>query len=107
MPDAKQAVFAALADPTRRSLIEMLTQEGAQTATQLAEKLPITRQGITKHLGILAEAGLVTIRQRGRDKYYHLTPEPLEEATLWISAIAARWDQRLESLRDLLDERDD
>jgi DNA-binding transcriptional ArsR family regulator len=101
--DPKQAVFTALADPTRRALIEMLIDHGAQTATQLATRLPITRQGISKHLGLLAEAGLVTIRQRGRDKYYHLTPEPLEEASLWIAAIAARWDARLQALRDLVE----
>jgi DNA-binding transcriptional ArsR family regulator len=104
MEDRKQAVFVALADPTRRKLIEMMADRGAQTATQLAEQLPFTRQGISKHLGIMAEAGLVTIKQRGRDKYYHLTPEPLEIASLWIMAIAARWDQRLELLRDLLED---
>ncbi len=104
--DAVQAVFAALADPTRRELIEILIDEGAQTATQLADRLPMTRQGVTKHLQILADAGLVTVRQRGRDKYYYLTPEPLQEASLWIATLAARWDQRLQALYDLLEEED-
>lgn len=103
MIDAEQHVFAALADPTRRQLIEKLTDEGAKTATQLADELPITRQGVSKHLNILADAGLVTVRQRGRDKYYFLTPEPLEAASTWISAIAARWDTRLEALRDFVE----
>lgn len=104
MTDAKQEVFAALADPNRRTIIEILTDDGAKTATQLAELLPITRQGITKHLNILAAAGLVTIAQRGRDKFYYLTPEPMEETALWITAIAARWDKRLNKLRELLEE---
>ena len=96
-------VFAALADDTRRRIIEILTEDGEQTATQLAERFLISRQGISKHLNIMEEAGLVTVHQRGRDKFYHLTPEPLEEATLWISAIAARWDERLAALRDLIE----
>ena len=104
--DAVQNVFAALADPARRKIIETLTEVGAQTATQLAPGLEMTRQGVTKHLNILADAGLVTIHQRGRDKYYALTPEPLEEATMWISAIAARWDERLEALRQFLEADD-
>jgi DNA-binding transcriptional ArsR family regulator len=96
-------VFTALADPTRRLLIEKLTDDGAKTATQLADELPITRQGVTKHLKLLEEAGLVNIHQRGRDKYYYLNPEPLSDATTWIGAIAARWDERLAALSDLLD----
>jgi DNA-binding transcriptional ArsR family regulator len=107
VPDAAQNVFAALADPARRQIIEGLTEAGARTATQLAPALEMTRQGVTKHLNILADAGLVTVYQRGRDKYYVLTPEPLEEATLWISAIAARWDDRLEALRQFIEDHDD
>ncbi len=103
MSDAKQEVFAALADPNRRTIIEILTNDGAKTATQLAADLPITRQGITKHLNVLAEAGLVTVVQRGRDKFYYLTPEPMEESALWITAVAARWDERLSRLRDLVE----
>lgn len=105
--DAAQHVFAALADPARRQIIEALTDEGARTATQLAPALAMTRQGVTKHLNILSDAGLVTIHQRGRDKYYVLTPEPLETATVWISAIAARWDDRLEALRQFIEADDD
>lgn len=104
-----QHVFAALADPTRRLVIEKLTDEGAKTATQLASELPlkITRQGVTKHLAILAEAGLVRVHQRGRDKFYYLNPDPLAAATTWVSAIAARWDERLATLSDLLESDDE
>lgn len=106
MIDGKQAVFAALSDPTRREIIEMLVEQGAKTQTQLTALLPreITRQGVSKHLGILEEAGLVTIHQRGRDKFYYLTPEPLQDASLWIAAIAAQWDKRLSALSDLIEE---
>jgi DNA-binding transcriptional ArsR family regulator len=106
MSAAIQNVFAALADPVRRRIIEILTHEGARTATQLAPVLEITRQGVTKHLAILEEAGLVIMHQRGRDKFYYLRPEPLEQASLWITAIAARWDQRLAALSDFLDEEE-
>lgn len=106
--NATQAVFTALADPTRRDLIERLLDDGPQTATELSQKLPITRQGITKHLGILQEAGLVTIHQQGRDKRYVLTPEPLGETATWVMAIQAKWDERLNNLRSfLLDEDED
>lgn len=105
--NAVQAVFTALADPTRRDLIERLVDTGPQTATELAKQLPITRQGITKHLGILNEAGLVTIHQHGRDKRYALTPEPLANTITWVMAIQAKWDERLESLRKFLSENDE
>lgn len=72
-------------------------------ATQLVDDLPITRQGITKHLNVLAGAGLVTTVQGGRDKFYYLTPEPSEGTAVWIAAIAARWDERLNKLHDLLE----
>ena len=104
MNETVHHVFVALADANRRLIIETLTHDGAKTATQLAQQLPMSRQGVSKHLNILSEADLVTIQQRGRDKFYHLTPEPLEAASVWMSAIAARWDERLSALRDLLDE---
>jgi DNA-binding transcriptional ArsR family regulator len=103
MSDAKQEVFAALADPNRRTIIEILIDDGAKTATQLADDLPISRQGVSKHLNILAGAGLVTVVQRGREKFYYLTPEPMEETAVWLAAIAARWDKRLHKLQDLLE----
>lgn len=64
-------------------------------ATQLADDLPISRWGVAKHLNSLAGAGLVTVVQRGRDKFYYLTPEPMEETAVWLAAASARWDKRL------------
>jgi DNA-binding transcriptional ArsR family regulator len=97
------AVFAALADPTRRRIVELLSELGAQTATQLATRLPITRQGVAKHLDLLDEAGLVEWSRNGRESRYRLTPEPFEAAALWMASVGAEWDRRLEALRGLLE----
>ena len=94
----EQRVFQALADPTRRQLLQKLSLEGRKTATQLAREMPITRQGISKHLAILARADLVRVSKHGRDRYYSITPEPLEEAVDWVTAVTEQWDRRLEAL---------
>lgn len=94
--------FVALADPTRRLLFEQLCEEGSGTATGLAARLPITRQAVTKHLVTLAEAGLVTVHEEGRERRYVPHPESLQAVTNWITAVEARWDQRLAALRSYL-----
>jgi DNA-binding transcriptional ArsR family regulator len=99
-------VFAALADPTRRNLLVNLAESGPKTATQLAEEFPITRQGILKHLDILEAAGLVAVHQKGREKRYSLTPEPLSELDRWIKEISALWDERLLRLKTFLESED-
>jgi DNA-binding transcriptional ArsR family regulator len=76
-----------------------LAERSPRTATQLAADYPITRQGVLKHLNILEEAGLVTVYQRGREKRYTLTPEPLTELEQWIKEISAKWDERLLRLK--------
>lgn len=95
-------VFAALADPTRRRLIEWLSEGGPATATTLASRLPISRQAVAKHLAALEGAGLVAARREGRDVRYRLRPEPLTMAMEWMAVLAARWDERLEALAGLL-----
>ena len=96
-------VFAALADPMRRQLLMNLADSSPKTATQLAVEYPITRQGILKHLQILEDAGLVAVHQKGREKRYTLTPEPLNELDQWIKDISAKWDERLLRLKTLLE----
>jgi DNA-binding transcriptional ArsR family regulator len=96
-------VFAALGDPTRRWIVEQLSGDGPQTATQLAAALPISRQAVTKHLGSLAEVGLVEPVKEGRETRYSLQPEPLEAAAEWVTQVGARWDQRLDRLRRSLE----
>ena len=97
-----QAVFVALADPTRRWVIERLTRRETTTASVLADQLPITRQAISKHFKVLDEAGLVSCQQVGRERQYALSPDKLTEATDWIDTIAEQWDQRLKRLEEYL-----
>jgi DNA-binding transcriptional ArsR family regulator len=94
-------VFTALADPMRRDLLNNLAENGPKTATRLAQDYPraITRQGIRKHLGVLAAAGLVSVEQFGRDKRYGLTPAPLAEVDQWITELNTKWDERLLRLK--------
>jgi DNA-binding transcriptional ArsR family regulator len=99
-----EAIFAALADPVRRSLLLKLAENSPKTATQLAEDYPITRQGIRKHLRILEEAGLVAVEQMGREKRYRLTPAPLSELEQWIENVNAKWDERLLRLKSMLED---
>ena len=91
--DAVGATFAALADPTRRHVIDLLADRDAVTASELARDLPITRQAVSKHLATLADAGLVESERRGRETRYRLT-----EA-------GAEWDDRLDALREHLQRR--
>ena len=98
--DRADAVFAALADPTRREVIRALSMRGPSTATGLAASLPVTRQAVTKHLGALADAGLVTATRRGRERLYQISPQPLTVAVSWMADVGARWDERLAALRD-------
>jgi DNA-binding transcriptional ArsR family regulator len=97
------AIFQALADPVRRTLLINLAEYSPKTATQLAAEYPITRQGILKHLAILEDAGLVAIHQVGREKRYTFTPEPLGELEQFVKELGAKWDQRLLRLKDMLE----
>jgi DNA-binding transcriptional ArsR family regulator len=91
-------VFAALADPSRRRLLETLARREA-TATELAADLPVTRQAVAKHLAALRDAGLVDAQRSGRETRYRLTPGPLEDAVAWIAEVGDAWDARLDALR--------
>jgi DNA-binding transcriptional ArsR family regulator len=91
-------VFAALADPNRRHLLEALARSEA-SATQLATNLPVTRQAVAKHLAALREAGLVESRRAGRETLYSLNPGPLDDALAWITRVGDEWDTRLDALR--------
>ena len=92
------AVFAALADPTRREVVRSLAARPGLTASSLAGELPMTRQAVAKHLSALSGAGLVTARREGRETRYTLTPAPLAAAMEWMVAVGAEWDVRLERL---------
>ena len=92
------AVFDALADGNRRELIRVLAARDTATATELAALLPVTRQAVAKHLGVLAHAGLVDGERVGREHRYRLDPSPLSDAVRWIDGVGAEWDRRLAGL---------
>jgi DNA-binding transcriptional ArsR family regulator len=92
-------VLAALADPTRRRLLDLLAAQGAATATTLAGRLPISRQAIVKHLAVLDAAGLVVGSRAGREMRYSLRPAGLDATTRWMSWLAADWDWRLAAVK--------
>jgi DNA-binding transcriptional ArsR family regulator len=94
----EDAVFVALADPTRRQLLERLAV-GPMTATGLSLRFPVTRQAVVKHLGTLADAGMVAKERHGREVRYSLEGAPLDEASAWLTTLSARWEQRLLRLK--------
>src|SRR3954447_4082648 len=99
-------VFRALADPTRRGLLDALFEEDGQTLSTLEERLPTTRFGVMKHLKVLEEAGLVTTRKRGREKLHFLNPVPIRLVhDRWVSKYAEPWAARLTELKHRLEDR--
>jgi DNA-binding transcriptional ArsR family regulator len=91
------AVFGALADPTRRHLLSAISEHPA-TATELAGGVPISRQAVVKHLGALADAGLLERERAGREVRYRVTPAPLSDAVSWMAQVGGQWDDRLAAL---------
>src|ERR1700724_575685 len=98
------ALFVALADPTRRRLLERLAA-GPTSATGLAARFPLTRQAVVKHLGALAHAGMVAKQRHGREVRYRLESAPLGEASAWLSTLAERWERRLLLLKRFVEEQ--
>jgi DNA-binding transcriptional ArsR family regulator len=99
-----ERVFTALADPSRRAILATLASQGPATATDLAGRLPITRQAITKHLVLLTEAGLLTAEPGERRRVrYRLCSAPMRVAQQFLAALARDWDSPLVALKDHLD----
>jgi DNA-binding transcriptional ArsR family regulator len=92
-------LFAAVADPTRRQILQHLVHDGPATATQLAELFPLSRQAVVKHLQSLASAGLVATSREGREVRYRATTERLAEAVAWLLETSSQWDRRADRLR--------
>jgi DNA-binding transcriptional ArsR family regulator len=92
--DAEDLV-AAVTEPTRRQLLDLLLERGESTATALADSLPVTRQAVSKHLAVLTRVGLVTGEKHGREMRYRLNVERLDRATRSLGELAATWDRRL------------
>jgi DNA-binding transcriptional ArsR family regulator len=94
-----ESVLAALADPTRRQVLEALAAYPAASASALARELPISRQMVLKHLAVLQEAGLVRSARSGREVLFQVQSGPLTETADWLTSIAAQWDSRLSDLK--------
>jgi uncharacterized protein YndB with AHSA1/START domain len=100
------AVFRALADPTRRSLLDELFKQDGQTLSALEGRLPMTRFGVMKHLRVLEEAGLVTTKRRGREKLHFLNPVPIRLVhDRWVSKYAEPWAAALTGLKKRIEEK--
>lgn len=92
-------VLGALADPTRRRLLEALAEAGQASATTLADRLPVSRQAVVKHLHVLEQAGLVAGGRSGREVLYRVRPDPLDASARWLDDLAATWDRRLAAIK--------
>ncbi|MFJ5273001.1 ArsR/SmtB family transcription factor [Streptomyces sp. NPDC088358] len=95
------SVLVALADPTRRQLLELLAAQGEATATTLAEGLPVSRQAVVKHLSVLDAAGLVTGGRVGREVRYAVRPAALSATAQWMATLADDWDRRLANIKHI------
>jgi len=96
-------VFSAVANPARRQILSAL-REGPRHVSALAEGFRIGRPAVSEHLQVLRRAGLVREEPRGRERYYHLDPRPLNELEAWLDTFAHYWTERMQALGNLLDE---
>ncbi|MGH2562425.1 MAG: ArsR/SmtB family transcription factor [Thermomicrobiales bacterium] len=101
MIEQEDDLFAALADATRRQILDALAMRGEATATTLAGELPVSRQAVVKHLAILDRAGLVAGYRQGREVRYAVRPERLSDTARRMARIAADWDVRLATIKRL------
>jgi DNA-binding transcriptional ArsR family regulator len=99
--DDADELWAAVAEPTRRRLLDALLAHGEATATTLAGDLPVTRQAVAKHLSVLERVGLVGSRRVGREVLYAVLPDRLDAASGWLARVAAEWDDRLGAIKRL------
>jgi DNA-binding transcriptional ArsR family regulator len=105
-PEQAAPLFAALGDERRLALVNRLSAEGPQSITRLTIGSAVTRQAITKHLQILAEAGLAHDSRRGRERIWTLDTNRLDEASHYLDQIAQRWDEALERLRQFVEQEE-
>jgi DNA-binding transcriptional ArsR family regulator len=97
-------VFAALGEETRLALVARLSARGPQSITRLATGSDVTRQAITRHLHVLAGAGLAHDVRRGRERIWELDTDGLEQARRWLDHISKRWDEALDRLKKFVEE---
>jgi ArsR family transcriptional regulator, cadmium/lead-responsive transcriptional repressor len=92
-------LWSAIGDPTRRRMLDLLLVEGAGTATTLSRHLPVTRQAVAKHLGVLDRAGLVNATPAGREKRYQVDDAQLARAVAQLASVGSAWDARLRRIK--------
>jgi predicted transcriptional regulator len=92
-------LWSAVGDPTRRRMLDLLLSDGGGTATTLSDRLPVTRQAVAKHLGVLDRVGLVHATAAGRERRYEVDEEQLARAVAQLSAVGATWDARLQRIK--------
>jgi DNA-binding transcriptional ArsR family regulator len=92
-------LWSAVGDPTRRRMLDLLLADGDGTATSLSERLPVTRQAIAKHLGVLDRVGLVHATSAGRERRYRVDEAQLARAVAQLSSVGASWDARLRHIK--------
>ena len=98
-------VFAAVADPTRRAILDRLRRRGAIPAMELADGFRVSRPAISRHLRVLRRAKLVTERREGRNRFYQLTPGPLHDIDAWIESYRMLWQHNLTNLKRHLEQQ--
>jgi DNA-binding transcriptional ArsR family regulator len=94
-----EAVFAALSDPTRRALLDLLREQGSQPAGRLAASFSVSRPAISRHLRLLRQARLVRERRQGRHRVYQLSPQPLQAVDDWLEWYRVFWRGKLDQLK--------
>ena len=102
--DEDDDLWEAMADPTRRKLLDLLVARGEATATTLTADMPVSRQAISKHLSLLQRVGLIDAQRRGREVRYQVREQRLAEATGALSEVANRWDRRLRAIKQLAEQ---
>jgi ArsR family transcriptional regulator, cadmium/lead-responsive transcriptional repressor len=99
MKRSDDELWSAIADPSRRRVLDLLVRGGPASASALSGEVPFTRQAVMKHLAVLEDAGLVIRRRDGREVCFSVNPRRLDEATRAMTQVAAEWDRRLHSIK--------
>lgn len=100
-PAVDDELWAAMGDPTRRRLLDLLLADGSGTATSLSDRMPVTRQAVAKHLGVLERAELVVSRKDGREVRYVVNEAQFARAVAQLAAVGAAWDARLRRIKTI------
>ncbi len=100
-PGTDDQLWSAIADPSRRRVLDLLVEGGDATASSLAQKVPFSRQAVIKHLVVLEHAGLVIRQRDGREVRFRVDPDRLDDASHAMAQLANQWDRRLQAIKEL------